>query len=181
MDPIIENLNMILENPTIDNIFTLFDVDGYIRFNMIYVSPLSLRHFKEKLIKLGIQNWMFGENELVFKLREQVVKFKGKLTITFKHSTPLQEKRLDKIDNLYLSGSNIGPNTRNSEPPKIFALELDFDPIVASDTGVSFLEEVEIFLKQCDACFFMTYFISIDNEILSNSLSKSIEFLSQRK
>lgn len=169
MDPIIENLNNILENPEVENIFQLFDVDGYIRFNMLYVSPISIKHFKDKLTKLGLLNWKFTDTELVFTLQDQIIRFRGKLTITFKYSEILDEN------------DGINTKSKNDELPRIFSLELDFDPIVNSDEGVRFLEEVEIFLKQCDACFFMTYFVSIDNEILSNPLTKSIEFLSQRK
>lgn len=143
-------LNKILADPTKESIFSLFDRDGFIRFNMLYISPVSLKFFREKLLEHGLLHWSFTETGLVFKLNSQVVSFKGNLTITTKGA-------------------------------RIFSLELDFDPVVSSRTGIVFLKDIEAFLKKCDACFFMTYFICIDSEILGNPLSKSVEYLAWRK
>lgn len=147
---VIEKLNNILSYPTKESIFSVFDIDGYIRLNMLYISPISLKHFKARLDELRMVSWMVTENELLFRLEHGVVSFRGILTLTFKGS-------------------------------KVFSLELDFDPVISSSACGEFLREIEVFLKQCDACFFMTYFVSIDSEILNNPLSDSIVFLASRK
>jgi len=64
---------------------------------------------------------------------------------------------------------------------RIYCVELDFDATVSSQEGIDFLRDIEMFLKKCDACFFMTYPISIDDEILGRPLSRSIEYLLTRK
>lgn len=63
---------------------------------------------------------------------------------------------------------------------KIFCLEIDFDPSIDENSGMSILKEIEGYLKGCDALFFMTYFSDIDKEILHNPLSESLEFLYKR-
>jgi len=174
MSAITNALNKVLVAPTEANIFSLFDRDGFIRFNMLYVSPIALKHFKEKLQEYNLVSWGFTDSELVFKLEDQIISFKGHLSMTLKGSEE--------------SSSKSGPGTQkqNTHEPKaemgkIFALELDFDPIISSNDGVVFLKDVESFLKMCDTCFFMTYFICIDSEILHNPLSQSVEYLAQRK
>lgn len=149
MDQVLRALNKVLANPTKESIFGLFDRDGFIRFNMLYISPIALKFFREKLHEHGLLCWSFTETGLVFRLSTQVVSFRGSLTIT-----------------------------RNGA--RVFSLELDFDPIISTSTGVTFLRDIEAFLKKCDACFFMTYFICIDSEILSNLLSRSAEYLARR-
>ncbi|ELA41935.1 uncharacterized protein VICG_00952 [Vittaforma corneae ATCC 50505] len=147
---IMSKLNSVLSLPTQENIFSIFDIDGYIRLNMLYINPVSLKHLKAKLDELGMASWMLAENELIFRLEQGIVSFRGILTITFKES-------------------------------KIFSLELDFDPVISSPRCGEFLREIEVFLKQCDACFFMAYFTSVDSEILGHPLSESIGFLASRK
>lgn len=148
-NPIIQ-LNNLLSNPTKENIMALFHQDGYLRLNMLYISPIAIKHFREKLQELGFVNWSFTDNELIFKLKTQIVSFRGTLKITYRDT-------------------------------KIFCLELDFDPIISDDSAVKFLKEIEVFLKNCDAVFFMTYTISIDSEILNYPLSESLSFLASRK
>ena len=146
----IEKLNEILDNPNRDSIYDLFEKNGYIRFNMLYISPFSFKHLKEKLLNYGLKEWKFTENELFFKLRNSIVRFKGLLNIVIREN-------------------------------KIFCIELDFDPIISNDDSMSFLQDIETFLKKCDACFFMSYEIDIDEEIISQPISKSIEFLLNRR
>lgn len=145
----IQRLNFLLKNPSESNIFSLFEKDGFIRLNMIYISPLALKHFREKLKQYGLIEWTFNEDELVFKLADQIIKFSGDLKIT----------GLEKI----------------------FSVELDFDPVISKNSAVEFLNDVETFLKKCDACFFMTYPINIDSEILRQPLVRSLEYLISRK
>lgn len=143
-------INNALSYPTKENIFSIFDTDGFIRLNMLYISPIAIKHLKTQLDQMEIESWSLTENELIFRFKRQIVSFRGVLIITFKES-------------------------------KIYSLELDFDPIVSDSSCNQFLKEIEQFLKQCDACFFMSYFISIDAEILNNPLSESIGFLATRK
>lgn len=149
MRPFLDSLNDVLMNPTESAIYALFEVHGFLRFNMLYISPMSLKHFKIKLSQHGLISWRFTESELIFELEDQTVLFRGTLCLT--------------------------------AAEKIFCLEFDFDPIIADDRGIYFLRDVETFLKKCDSCFFMTYFICIDSEILSHPLSQSIEYLMTRK
>lgn len=149
-NPIFQSLNSILKNPNKENIFALFDKDGFIRLNMLYMSPLSLYHLKEKLREFGNMSWSITETEMIFRTEFLVISFRGSLNLSFK-------------DN------------------KIFSMELDFDPIISGEDCRHFLKEIESFLKQCDTCFFMTYSMSIDSEILDNPLSESIGFLISRK
>lgn len=145
----IQSINTILSFPTNENIYSIFDVDGYIRLNMLYISPISLKHFKTRLDEMNLTSWEITENELIFRFERNAVSFRGLVGITMKED-------------------------------KIFCLELDFDPIVSDANCTKFLKDIEDFLKQCDACFFMGYFMSIDSEILGNPLSESIGFLATR-
>lgn len=146
----IQAVNNLLNFPTTENILAVFDPDGYIRLNMLYISPIALKHLKTKLEELGLLSWALSECELIFRLEQNIVSFRGILTVTLKES-------------------------------RIFSLELDFDPVISDASCTAFLREVEVFLKQCDACFFMTYFMSIDAEILNHPLCESIGFLATRK
>lgn len=148
-NPIVQ-LNNLLSNPTKENILSIFHSDGYLRLNMLYISPISISHFRTKLLELGLVNWTFTDNELIFKLKTQIISFRGALKITYRDS-------------------------------KIFCLELDFDPIISDNGAMKFLKEVEAFLKNCDAVFFMTCAVSIDSEILNYPLSESLGFLASRK
>lgn len=161
---LIHGLNRILKDPSNQNIYSLFDREGFIRLNMLYISPVALRHLKKKIKEYELVEWCFTEKELIFKFVDKIISFKGNLNITQKPSYEVT----------YEDGTFCDEN-------KIFSLELDFDPIVSSKNDFVFLKDVEIFLKECDACFFMTYPICIDTEILNNPLSKSVEFLANRK
>lgn len=148
-NPIIQ-LNNVLNNPTKENILSVLHADGYLRLNMLYISPIVLNQFKLRLLEMGLVSWAFTDNELVFKLKSQVISFRGCLKVTYKES-------------------------------KIFCVELDFDPVISDNGAMKFLKEVETFLKNCDAIFFMTCTVSIDAEILNYPLSESLSFLANRK
>lgn len=147
---IFTSLNALLKNPTKENIFELFEKDGFIRLNMLYMSPLSLYHLREKLSEFGNMAWSISETEMIFRTEFQVICFRGTFRLSFRGN-------------------------------KLFSMELDFDPIISGEDCKHFLKEVEAFLKQCDTCFFMSYPMSIDSEILDNPLSESIGFLISRK
>ncbi|KAI5148429.1 hypothetical protein ENBRE01_0310 [Enteropsectra breve] len=146
----VTDLNEMMDDPTAANIYSVFDTEGYIRLNMLYISPLALKHLRIKLHNYGLEKWYFTHNELVFQLSTQTVYFRGALTLTMGQ------------DGLY-------------------SLELDFDPIISDDSGMDFLRDLEMFLKKCDACFFITYPICIYNEILHNPLPRGIAYLANRK
>lgn len=136
--------------PTAENILSVFDTDGYIRLNMLYLSPIAIKHLWTKLKDMGLLSWSLTERELVFRFDQSIISFRGALSVTQKDT-------------------------------KIFSVELDFDPVISDPGCTAFLKEIEVFLKQCDAWFFMTYYISIDAEILNNPLADSIGFLATRK
>ncbi|KAM0681800.1 hypothetical protein GINT2_000317 [Glugoides intestinalis] len=150
MNNIMQTMNGILQFPTKENIFYVFDTDGYIRLNMLYISPIALKHLKEKLCEFGLISWILTENEMLFKLDGHTISFRGQITFTFKDS-------------------------------KIFCMELDFDPIISDNGCRAFLKDIEVFLKRSDACFFMTFFMSIDSEILDHPLADSVRFLISRR
>lgn len=149
MNSLLGSLNSVLESPTRESIYSLFEVEGFLRFNMLYVSPIALKHFKTKLLQYNLQKWFFTEVGLVFQLNDQEILFQGSIAVT--------------------------------SAEKIFCVELDFDPVIPDDRGVEFLQDVETFLKKCDSCFFMTYPIYIDREVLANPVSNSLEYLASRK
>lgn len=76
------HLNAVLKDPTEENIFNLFERDGYLRFNMLYVSPIVLRHFKQKLEQYGLIAWYFNDQELVFQLETMKILFRGNLVVS---------------------------------------------------------------------------------------------------
>lgn len=82
MHSLLSGLNEVMKNPQEDTIFQIFNRDGYIRFNMLYTSPLALKHLKSKLEQYGLQSWYFNDNELVFVLDNMTVIFKGSLSLT---------------------------------------------------------------------------------------------------
>ena len=149
MKPILNHLNYVLNEPTEASIFDLFERDGFLRLNMLYISPIAIKHFRGKLQQYGLLNWNFTEDGLSFHLKDQVIRFKGVPKIIY-----------------------------NS---KIFCIELDFDPIIPNNEAMEFLKDIETFLKKCDSCFFMSYFICIDTEILRYPLTRSIFYMANRK
>lgn len=149
MDPFLSPLNDFLRDPKTDTVATLFDPDGFIRFNMLYVSPVALKHLRTKLMAYGLKSWYFTETGLTFVLSEQEIIFRGSMQIT--------------------------------AHKKIYSVELDFDPIIPGEGAIEFLRDIEMFLKKCDACFFMTYTFCIDTEILKNPLFTTIDYLISRK
>eukprot|EP00733_Pompholyxophrys_punicea_P000009 Pompholyxophrys_punicea_v1_NODE_1_length_14747_cov_12.267901.p9 type:complete len:149 gc:universal NODE_1_length_14747_cov_12.267901:11446-11000(-) len=139
MASFLELLNAVLRRPTAESIFEVFEPSGFIRLNMLYASPLALMHLRDKLAQYSLVGWWFTDNELVFRLADQTVVFRGMMSLSVRD--------------------------------KIYCLELDFDPIIADNTGLRFLHDIEVFLKKCDACFFMTYLAR--DEISARPLGES--------
>lgn len=145
MEDLFHKINMVLKDPTLEDLLALFDEDGYIRLNRVYLSPFSLHLIKSKLDDIGLVSWQINPNGLLFQFRKFRIKFYGSINVVIKQ--------------------------------KLFCIEIDFDPSVDDNSGMATLKEIENYLKQCDAFFFMTYFFDIDKEILNNSLADSAEFL----
>lgn len=78
----LQKLNAMLKNPTKTNIFNIFSRDGYLRFNMLYVSPLVFKFLKEKLAQYNLTNWYFTQNELIFEFTNLKIKFRGCLNVS---------------------------------------------------------------------------------------------------
>lgn len=96
-----------------------------------------------------MQKWLFNSEGIDFKFNNFNINFKGNLKVCY----------INKIQNNIL--------------PKIFSIELDFEPLIPQEM-VHLLLEIENYLKSADSIFFMSYFINTDFEILNNDLSHSI-------
>lgn len=124
----------------------IFSLDGYIRFNMLYLNPISINKLKTKLISIGMTSWELKHNGLILNFDKESVLFQG----VFNHVLK---------DNC------------------LFSFELDFEPVVSSKKLYVVLYELESYLKGLDAVFFMTYEVDVEDEILENPLSYSVEYL----
>ncbi|KAF7684409.1 hypothetical protein TCON_0399 [Astathelohania contejeani] len=71
----------ILNNPTRENIINLFEVHGFIRLNMVYISPITLAHLYELLKTLGYIEWDFRDNGITFIFEDVELYFKGTYNI----------------------------------------------------------------------------------------------------
>ena len=78
----LEKFNSVLEDPSENNIFDLFHRDGYIRFNMLYASPIALKHLHAKLQQYDLRRWFCREEEMVFELANTTIIFRGSLVST---------------------------------------------------------------------------------------------------
>ncbi|KAI5177592.1 hypothetical protein PAEPH01_2482, partial [Pancytospora epiphaga] len=100
----LNDLNQFLKDPINNSVFDVFDRDGYIRFNMLYVSPIALCHFWKKLTQYNIERLYFRENELVFEFSAYVIKFKGVLSVYVNEKIYSLELDFDPVinDNQYI-------------------------------------------------------------------------------
>lgn len=60
---------------------------------------------------------------------------------------------------------------------KILGFEFDFELTMSDDSLKDKLYEMEANMKGLDAIFFMTYEVDVDEVILSNPLSNSVDYL----
>lgn len=148
MHDYLKQLNQVFTSPTFPNILAVFEKDSFIRFNMIYISPITLPHLKAKLENLGMLSWEITPTGINFNFVDFQLQFRGHLTV----------HRMQRV----------------------FAVELDFEPVISRTERSSILNELESYLKGCDSVFFMSYFINSDYEILSNSLANSVSYLGRR-
>ncbi|KRH91884.1 hypothetical protein M153_20057000557 [Pseudoloma neurophilia] len=163
---ILLHLNQILKNPTVDSISNSFINQSYIRLNMIHINPINLKNFKEKLMSIGMLDWIFHESGFIFKFDNFAIDFKGNLSVSL---CPPENKNENLLKN----------DTDDSPFPKIYCIELDFEPILTTPNPY-ILDQIEEYLKDADVIFFMFYDINTDFEILNNDLSKSIDILTNR-
>ncbi|KAM0676801.1 hypothetical protein BDAP_000842 [Binucleata daphniae] len=138
-----------------------FSEDAYIRLNMLYLCPVTIQNLKKKLDILGMQSWLMDATGITF-------------TFDYSKYDCLISKELYEIR---FKGDIIIHHTKDN---KIYSFELDFDPLVEKKEAYHILYDIESFLKGCDAVFFMCNDIDIDNEILSNPLANSVEYLYKR-
>ncbi|KAM0674097.1 hypothetical protein GVAV_002617 [Gurleya vavrai] len=140
----------------------LFSKNAFIRLNMLYISPTTIPQFKTRLSHLGMTSWKIDESGFRFTFDYNKSNFNS-------HDPCLYEIHFRGLSTFHYN-----------KKQQIYAFELDFDPIVGKKEAYNILFEIEFFLKGCDSVFFMCYEIDIDNEILSNPLSRSVDFLYKR-
>lgn len=148
MDEVIVNLNAILVNPTSESILSLFEPEAHIRFNNIFISPITLIDFKAKLDSFGLVSWEVIEDGILFQFERTFIHFQGFYEI------------FNRM--------------------KLFSFELNFEPVTSTEEGRLLMNEIEIFLRKCDALFFLCYTQNIDAVILHNPLSNCVPFLAKR-
>lgn len=140
----------------------VFCQSAYLRLNMLYLCPASLQNFRKKLENLGMCTCQMETSGITFK---------------FNRTTKESESESPEIYEIKFKGDTV---IHHTEDNKIYSFELDFDPLVSSKDAFSILYDIESFLKGCDAVFFMCNNIDIDDEILSNPLAQSIDYLYKR-
>ncbi|KAM0686306.1 hypothetical protein COBT_002474 [Conglomerata obtusa] len=126
---------------------------------MLYIAPVSIHLLQKKLNAMGMICWKVDKTGLTF---------------TVNYSSNAESADIYVIHFRGISSVHY------TEDGRVFAYELDFDPVVGKKEAYSILYEIESFLKDCDAVFFMAAEVDIDSEILSNPLSQSVEFLYKR-
>lgn len=77
----LKQLNHVFTTPTIPNITTHFEKEGFIRFNMIYISPITLPHLKSKLESLGMLSWELSLVGINFYFVDFQLQFRGNFQI----------------------------------------------------------------------------------------------------
>lgn len=148
MQNLIHSINQHFQSPT-----DIFHPGGYIRLNMLYISPVCIKLLKNKLHTLGMKHWAVTEIGLTIKML---------------------------INNVELTILFSGQWNINFVEDKIFALELDFNLQLQDTRFYYLLYEIESYLKGMDAIFFMCYEVDLQQEILENPLAYSVEYMWKR-
>ncbi|KAG0439444.1 hypothetical protein DMUE_2422 [Dictyocoela muelleri] len=78
----IENLNKILKNPLNYKLTDFFCSDGFIRLNMIYLSPFCLPLIKAKFDDMGLVDWSFLIKGMKLNFKTGQIIFDGYTHIT---------------------------------------------------------------------------------------------------
>ncbi|ORD93734.1 hypothetical protein ECANGB1_1603 [Enterospora canceri] len=127
-----------------------FTETSFIRLNMIYVFPESLRFIVGGLSKFGLQKCHFTEDGLNFHFADGTnFQFEGRLR-------GYAIKSLDRIN----------------------SLEIDFgQPPVANRTVACVLKSIERSMMKADCFFFMLYRFDFDSFVLNHELVDSIDLL----
>lgn len=81
MQKYLDRLNYVFSSPSLENVLSLFMPDSFIRFNMIYISPITLDHLKSKLESLGMVSWEVTPNGINFLFYDFQLQFRGHLTV----------------------------------------------------------------------------------------------------
>ncbi|ORD97571.1 hypothetical protein A0H76_2253 [Hepatospora eriocheir] len=146
----IKRLNYVINNPTPEHIYELFTLDGYISFNMIYMSPIALQFVFAKLKSLGVVYWYFKDNILEINFNNSLIELSGHVRISYA-----------------ISDLNI----------KIYSLEFNFSIYIRTKEESDFLNAFEICLKKCDACFHLAFRLDFNSLILNNSLHDNLDVI----
>lgn len=64
----------------------IFHLDGYIRLNMLYFSPINIKKLKDKLMSIGLTSWELKENGLFMNFDKENVIFQGMFSYSLKDS-----------------------------------------------------------------------------------------------
>jgi hypothetical protein len=85
MEDLLCRINTLFENPRLESIAALFEHDGYIRLNRVYISPFSIRQLRTKLASMEMLSWQVNPSGLLFQFRTFRLKFYGSITVTVRH------------------------------------------------------------------------------------------------
>lgn len=84
MEGLFGRINNLLKNPQLEDTAALFETDGYIRLNRVYISPFSLRQLLGKLVALDFVSWHMSPSGLFFQFRTFNLKFYGSVNIVMR-------------------------------------------------------------------------------------------------
>ena len=144
---IISDLNLAFSAPSAAVVSATFEIEAYIRFNNVFISPITLIDFKNKLDEFGLVSCGIVEDGLIFYFGKTFIHFQGFYEIFARE--------------------------------RIFSFELNFEPITNTEEGRILMGHIEIFLRKCDALFFLCYTHNVDSVIMQNPLVNSVPFLAK--
>ncbi|KAF9762802.1 hypothetical protein NGRA_1737 [Nosema granulosis] len=85
MEETLFKLNSILQKPTLESFLNIFETEGYIRLNMVYIAPISLKHLRNKLESFDLLEMFFTANGLSFIFRTFRLNFFGNMNVVMKN------------------------------------------------------------------------------------------------
>ncbi|EJW04933.1 hypothetical protein EDEG_00926 [Edhazardia aedis USNM 41457] len=160
---------------------SIFKSNSYIRLNMLYFSPFCIRSFYEKLLSMGLIRWSATTTSIIFQFETSKQSFIDN-SVDISKLPPTFDVIFEGQFSIYIELNDSAKSKENNkyEDFKIYSIELDFEPSVSHKDFYNILYEIESFLKGLDAVFFMCTEDSIDQEIMNNPLSNSIDFMFKR-
>ncbi|EOB13413.1 hypothetical protein NBO_76g0018 [Nosema bombycis CQ1] len=85
MEELIFKLNNAIQKPTLEAFLNIFEHDGYVRLNMVYISPISLKHLRQKLESFDLIEMFFTTNGLAFIFKTFRLNFFGNMNVVVKN------------------------------------------------------------------------------------------------